>query len=132
MCECNFKNPIWGHFLKKGAKIKKFWAYFEKCYNEFDFALRMRVVLENKYCGGIFFPNLFLEQYEPLLWTSCPPTQGGQAFLNGDKGWGLPPLHQARGALPPLPAPICAATYNLDWFNALSKTAPFIIIVFLN
>ena len=72
MCECNFKNPIWGHFLKKGAKIKKFWAYFEKCYNEFDFALRMRV-LENKYCGGIFFPNLLLEQYEPLLWTSCPP-----------------------------------------------------------
>jgi len=23
MCECNFKNPIWGHFLKKGSKNKK-------------------------------------------------------------------------------------------------------------
>ena len=23
MCECNFKNPIWGIFSRKGAKIKK-------------------------------------------------------------------------------------------------------------
>ena len=23
MSECHFKNPIWGHFLKKGVKNKK-------------------------------------------------------------------------------------------------------------
>ena len=23
MCECHFKNPIWGHFLKKKGKNKK-------------------------------------------------------------------------------------------------------------
>ena len=50
----------------------------------------------------------------PFYELLAPPHTGWASLLKGGQGVGIAPLNQARGALPPIAPPICAATYNLD------------------